>query len=114
MSIGTRDMSARVTCKISFDLEYLQKWTEKDLEINADEIMSYLNLPEHTNIRGVYVNAISVKCDNCSEVKHISEFNDAVQCAGRGKDYCIECEENADEDEPDYEPSEPDFNKEIA
>jgi hypothetical protein len=90
--IGTREKKARVTCTISFDLEYFQKWTEKELEINANEISSYLDLPEKTNVRGVYINSTEIKCDNCSEWLHESEYNQELQCAVRGKDFCLKCE----------------------
>lgn len=103
MSIGIREKKARVTCTISFDLEYFQKWMEKDKEINADAIASYLELPDNVNIRGVYTNSVEIKCDNCTTWKHESAFSDSIQCAGSGKDFCIECDEELQRNEQDDE-----------
>jgi hypothetical protein len=94
-AIGKRDKTARVTFTMSFDLEFLEKWNETK-EIDAEVIRSYLDLPEKANIRGVYVNSVSVKCDNCTELKHISEFPEDVISAGRGCDYCLDCIDNED------------------
>ncbi len=106
---ATREKRRTVTATVSYKKEYYENWGQAQEYIGVDDVVSDLSLDTFgkVGVGNVRLGPVEIKCDECSEWKAESEFNDAVTAAAQGKDYCKDCEQWLEDEDAEENGSDP-------